>query len=203
MTDKDERKKFSSFKDLAKQRGTPPAPPDPAAPKFKFVSDLGPQRKIDDIGEQEARERIGRRPPAFEAMESGPPCYRDVESEEMAILGSFRVRTVFPADVRAEVASLPRDPTDEDKRGREDLRSQTIFTIDGDDAKDFDDAISIRALEHGAYEVGVHIADVAHYVRHGTALDGEALARATSIYLPDQVVPMLPEELSNHLCSLV
>ncbi|MCY3000212.1 MAG: RNB domain-containing ribonuclease [Planctomycetota bacterium] len=199
----EDKKKFSSFKDLAKQRGTPPPEPSANEPKFKFISDFGPERKVDDIAEAQARERISRRPPAFESMETGPACYRDTDSEEMQILASFRVRTVFPEDVRAEVGKLAQDPTEADKVGRLDLRSKCIFTIDGDDAKDYDDAISIEVLEHGAYEVGVHIADVAHYVRPETALDAEGLARATSIYLPDQVVPMLPEELSNHLCSLV
>ncbi|MCC7013598.1 MAG: RNB domain-containing ribonuclease [Planctomycetes bacterium] len=203
MTGKDDKKKFSSFKDLAAQRGEGQPKPATPEPKFRFISDFGPERAIDDIGEAQARERIARRPAAFDAMAHGPRCYADVESEEMQILASFRVRTVFPDDVRREVAGLPRDPTAEDKLGRLDLRAETIFTIDGDDAQDFDDAISIKALPHGAYEVGVHIADVAHYVRPETALDAEALARATSIYLPDQVVPMLPEELSNHLCSLV
>ena len=199
----DDKKKFTSFKDLAKQRGTPTPEPTQPAPKFKFISDFGPERKIDDIAEAQARERISRRPPAFEPMLHGPAAYKDCETEEMQILASFRVRTVFPEDVRREVEHLPQDPTEDDKRGRLDLREQCIFTIDGDDAKDYDDAISIQLLEHGAYEVGVHIADVAHYVRPETALDAEALSRATSIYLPDQVVPMLPEELSNHLCSLV
>jgi ribonuclease R len=121
----------------------------------------------------------------------------------MELLASFRVRTVFPDDVQREVRGLPRDPTPADKQGRLDLRGEPVFTIDGEDAKDFDDAISIQELGGGRYEVGVHIADVAHYVRSGTALDAEALARATSVYVADQVVPMLPEALSNHLCSLV
>jgi ribonuclease R len=150
-----------------------------------------------------SRDRIARRPAAFGPMSSGPPPYADEDSEEMQLLASFRVRTVFPDDVLAEVGSLPADPRESDYRGREDLRKETIFTIDGDDAKDYDDAISIRTLDDGKVELGVHIADVAHYVRPGTAVDGEALARGTSVYLPDQVVPMLPESLSNGLCSLV
>jgi ribonuclease R len=105
--------------------------------------------------------------------------------------------------VQREVADLPRDPRPADLTGRLDLRAQTIFTIDGEDARDYDDAISIRELGGGDVELGVHIADVGHYVRPGTALDAEALARATSVYVADQVVPMLPEALSNHLCSLV
>ena len=204
MSSKDDKKKFGSFKDLAKARGDlPPAAEAPAAPGWTFVSPSDPARKPEDIGEAQARETIAHRPPAFGAMERGPAVYADPDSEEMLLLASFRVRTVFPDDVEREVASLPRDPTEADEQGRLDLRAATIFTIDGDDAQDFDDAISIVALPEGAYEVGVHIADVAHYVRPGTALDAEALARATSVYLPDQVVPMLPEELSNHLCSLV
>ena len=103
----------------------------------------------------------------------------------------------------AEVGALGEDPTAKDWKGRLDLRGKRIFTIDGKDAKDYDDAISIEQREGGAVEVGVHIADVGHYVQAGTALDEEALARATSVYLPDQVLPMLPEELSNGLCSLV
>ena len=148
-------------------------------------------------------ERVAARPSAFGPMGHGPPMYGDVESEEMELLGSFRVRTIFPDDVMAEVRELPGDPRPSDWEGRTDLRGETVFTIDGEDAKDYDDAISIRELEGGAVEVGVHIADVGHYVRPGTALDEEAVARATSTYLPDQVVPMLPEELSNGLCSLV
>ena len=197
---------LKSFKDLARLKGIEPSPPsaadEAAAAKFKFVTDID-GRKIDDIKEADARERITRRPAAFGPMNTGPAVYRDADSEEMNILASFRVRTFFPDDVLREVEHLPQDPTEEDKLGRMDLRGQTIFTIDGDDARDYDDAISIRALGADAYEVGVHIADVGHYVRSGTALDAEALARATSVYLPDQVVPMLPEELSNHLCSLV
>jgi ribonuclease R len=201
---RDSPKRFSSFGDLKRARGG--GEEEQRAPKpdagWTFVG-ASEGRSVEEDPDAGARSRIGRRPSAFGAMSAGPACYADVDSEEMQLLASFRVRTVFPDDVRAEVAHLPRDPTAEDLEGRLDLRGETIFTIDGDDAKDFDDAISIRELGAGEVEVGVHIADVAHYVREGTALDAEALARATSIYLPDQVVPMLPEELSNHLCSLV
>ncbi|MEM7517998.1 MAG: RNB domain-containing ribonuclease, partial [Planctomycetota bacterium] len=150
-----------------------------------------------------ARERIARRPDGYGPMVSGPPAYRDEESEEMELLASFRVRTVFPGDVLKETEVLPEDPQESDFAGRTDLRGKTIFTIDGADAKDYDDAIQIEEKGDGNVEIGVHIADVAHYVQPGTALDTEALARATSCYLPDQVVPMLPEKLSNGLCSLV
>jgi ribonuclease R len=201
---KDDQKKqpFKSFKELAGKKD------EPAPRGFTFEGEEDPATK--DLpplpAGATARERIARRPRAFGPMEvgpSGPPHYRDDGSEEMQLFASHRVRTVFPADVKREVAVLPRDPSESDWAGRLDLRRATIFTIDGDDAKDYDDAISIRPLDGGAYEVGVHIADVAHYVRPSTALDDEALARGTSVYVADQVVPMLPEELSNHLCSLV
>ena len=147
--------------------------------------------------------RIARRPAAFGPMDSGPACYADTESEEMELVRSFRLRTQFPDDVLGELTALPDHPSAADREGRLDLRGEVIFTIDGADAKDYDDAIAIRPREGGGFHVSVHIADVSHYVRPGTALDDEALARGTSVYLPDQVIPMLPEALSNGLCSLV
>jgi len=196
-------KAFGSFKDLAEAAGRPVEKKKKDRGWTFETADQRTEEELAESGGESARERVSRRPQAFGPMESGPPCYRDEESDEMQLLASFRVRTVFPDDVQKEVASLPRDPRKADKAGRLDLRNQLLFTIDGDDAKDFDDAVSMRALDGGAVELGVHIADVAHYVVPGTALDAEALARGTSVYLPDQVVPMLPEALSNHLCSLV
>lgn len=96
-----------------------------------------------------------------------------------------------------------RGITEEDKAGRRDFRTTPTFTIDPIDAKDFDDALSFKKLDNGRYEIGIHIADVSHYVRPGMALDSEAIARQTSVYLVDRVIPMLPEVLSNDLCSLV
>jgi ribonuclease R len=101
-----------------------------------------------------------------------------------------------------EAAAVARLPGDAAPAGRRDLRGETIFTIDGADAKDFDDAVSVRRLGEGSYLLGVHIADVTHYVREDGALDREALRRGTSVYLPGLTVPMLPEALSNGLCSL-
>ena len=191
--------KFRSFKDLRRSRGGE----EPAAePKAEPVEELVEQYGDAALAET-SRERIAQRPRAFGPMEHGPAIYRDVDSEEMQILASFRVRTVFPKDVLAELGGLPRDPDPADFARRPDLRGEVIYTIDGEDAKDYDDAISIKPLGGGQVEVGVHIADVAHYVVPGTALDAEALARGTSVYIADQVVPMLPEELSNNLCSLV
>jgi ribonuclease R len=108
----------------------------------------------------------------------------------------------FPEDVEEEAARIPVEIPREEIARRLDLRHKRAFTIDPVDAKDFDDAIHIERLESGDYEVGVHIADVSHYVAEGTALDEEAFARGTSTYLVDRVLPMLPEKLSNGVCSL-
>ncbi|HET8573997.1 MAG TPA: ribonuclease R [Edaphocola sp.] len=108
----------------------------------------------------------------------------------------------FPKEVVAEAEKLSDDFSPAEIRKRKDMRGITTFTIDPKDARDFDDALSVRPLENGDIEVGVHIADVSHFVRPGTALDAEAYDRATSVYLPDRVCPMLPEHISNFLCSL-
>ena len=119
-----------------------------------------------------------------------------------ALLEGHGIREDFPEDALAEAESLPGAVREEDLAGRFDARSLTAFTIDGEDAKDFDDAVSLEKTEDGAWELGVHIADVSHYVRKGGAIDREALARGTSVYLPGLTVPMLPEALCNGLCSL-
>ncbi len=108
----------------------------------------------------------------------------------------------FPDDVMEDAARYPEGVTSEEAKKRRDMRSTLTFTIDPVDAKDFDDAISYKVLSDGLYEVGVHIADVSHYIEKDSALDKEAYHRATSVYLPDRVLPMLPERLSNELCSL-
>jgi len=203
---KDDKPDFKSFKDLLRAKGGEvPKEPDTRGWKVDTGEGDWSDSDLDSLPdpEQGVRERIARRPPGFAPMDTGPPCYADEESEELELLRSFRVRTVFPDDVLAEVSQRSQDPDPSEFKDRLDLRKDTIFTIDGDDAKDYDDAISIKTLPDNAVEIGVHIADVAHYVVPGTALDAEALARGTSVYLPDQVIPMLPEELSNHLCSLV
>ncbi len=109
----------------------------------------------------------------------------------------------FPSSVLKEVRKLPKKILAKDLEGRKDLRKKHIFTIDGEDSKDFDDAISIDVLPNGNYLLGVHIADVSHYVKEGSAIDKEAFKRGTSVYLLSTVIPMLPFELSNDLCSLV
>src|SRR5579863_9215 len=120
--------------------------------------------------------------------------------KEILIENGFDI--VFPEKVLEESGVLPEVIPDSDISGRKDFRKVLTFTIDPADAKDFDDAISFRELKNDIYEIGVHIADVSHYVKPGTALDEEAYDRATSVYLPDRVNPMLPERISNELCSL-
>lgn len=127
----------------------------------------------------------------------------DPETETEAVIVKYGLRGEFPEDVLAEADAIPARIPTEALKGRLDLRSFNIFTVDGRDAKDFDDAIHIQPTPEGTFVVGVHIADVSHYVREGTPLDDEAYARATSVYLPGRVLPMLPEHLSNGVCSLV
>jgi len=124
------------------------------------------------------------------------------ETEIHAILAEFELPYDFPPEVEKEAEKIPDAITGEDLKGRRDFRDVPTFTIDPADARDFDDAISLRRLDNGNWEVGVHIADVTYYVKPGTLLDQEARQRATSVYLVDRVVPMLPEKLSNHVCSL-
>lgn len=207
---KSERDKFTSFRDLQRARGGggqgEEAAQDTARAGRGYTLEGASSPEELEGGADPAdgaRERIDARPDASGVMQTGPPCYRDPDSDELELLHSFRARLCFPDDVEGEVARLPDDPSDSDFQGRMDLREERIFTIDGASARDFDDAISIQEKGEGRVEVGVHIADVSHYVCPGTALDGEALARGTSVYLPDQVIPMLPEGLSNELCSLV
>lgn len=120
-------------------------------------------------------------------------------TEEKSIIRKFNLVKEFPREVENEAEKASIDVNLDE---RVDLRDKTIFTIDPIDAKDFDDAVSVEILEDGTYMLGVHIADVSHYVKEGSALDKEALKRATSVYLVKNVVPMIPEKLSNDICSL-
>jgi ribonuclease R len=124
------------------------------------------------------------------------------DTEMNAILAQFGFPLNFPPEVEKEANEISEEITKAEIKKRRDFRDTITFTIDPADAKDFDDAISFKKLDNGNYEVGVHIADVSHYVVPGTALDKEAYARATSVYLVDRVIPMLPERLSNGVCSL-
>ena len=120
-----------------------------------------------------------------------------------AVAASYGLSHGFPQEVRKEASEAARQKVEEQLPHRRDLRDLTIFTIDPESARDFDDALSIEVLDEGGFRVGVHIADVSHFVPEGSALDTEAEERGTSVYLIDSVVPMLPEELSNGICSLV
>ena len=124
------------------------------------------------------------------------------DTEMNAILAQYGFPLQFPPEVEKEANSIPETIAEEEIKGRKDFRTTTTFTIDPADAKDFDDAISFKKLDNGNFEIGVHIADVSHYVIPNSPLDKEAYARATSVYLVDRVIPMLPERLSNGVCSL-
>lgn len=171
--------------------------PDPALSKLKPVPKIGDKVVVRMLEwtqrhappEGEISEVIGRN------TEPGV--------ELRAIFLKHKLPETFPKDVLAEVAHLPDRVPEEAAQGREDFRNVPTCTIDPDDAKDFDDALSLETLPNGDLRIGVHIADVSHYVKPGTALDREARQRGNSTYLIGTVVPMLPEKLSNGLCSLV
>lgn len=126
----------------------------------------------------------------------------DVGIDVLEVLESMDIVSEFPEAVMAEAEAIPDAPSESDFEGRLDLRDEVTFTIDGKEAKDLDDAVHIKNLPNGNFELGVHIADVSYYVTEGSALDKEAVARGTSVYVTDRVVPMLPERLSNGICSL-
>ncbi len=170
----------------------------------------------DSVGKLEAGSRIvakmhwpetsGERDPFAEIVEVlGEEA--DAETETRAVIIKYGLKNAFDPATLAEAKSVPPQVSSEMVEGRTDLRGIPTVTIDGADAKDFDDAISLERLrgegESGLLRVGVHIADVSYYVAESTSLDREALERATSVYLPGEVLPMLPEELSNGICSLV
>ncbi|WP_298285233.1 ribonuclease R [uncultured Lutibacter sp.] len=126
----------------------------------------------------------------------------DHETEIHSILLEYGLPYKFPEKVEVEAANISFEITDDEISKRRDMRKDLTFTIDPKDAKDFDDALSFKVLENGNYEIGIHIADVSYYVQENTILENEAYERATSVYLVDRVVPMLPEVLSNGVCSL-
>jgi ribonuclease R len=125
-----------------------------------------------------------------------------LDAERLSVVREFNLRLDFPPEVARAAEALPQQVEPPDLAVRQDLTGETIFTIDPPDARDFDDAVSLRRIAGGGWELGVHIADVSHYVPADGAIDLEARARGTSVYLPGQVLPMLPEKLSNGLCSL-
>ncbi len=171
--------------------------PDPAGAKLtqlpvpgdKVVVKLGDWKQRSQKLEGVIIERLGK---TFEPR-----------AELAGIYRKFNLDTQFPAEVEREVVGIPSTVQPKELTGRHDYRDTPTFTIDPDDAKDFDDALSIEHLESGDIRIGIHIADVSAYVKPGTALDREAQKRGNSTYLVGTVVPMLPEKLSNGLCSLV
>ncbi len=126
----------------------------------------------------------------------------DLDTEKKGLLVEYDLTEEFQSNINLELDKVNENIPSSEIKKRVDLRSRTIFTIDGEDAKDFDDAVGIEKAKSG-YKLWVCIADVSYYVRMGSAIDNEALSRGTSVYLPDRVIPMLPEKLSNNLCSLV
>ena len=120
----------------------------------------------------------------------------------IAIIRNYELYEEFPIEVNEATKKIPQEVSEQDIKGRKDLRNVLMCTIDGEDARDFDDAVSISRTKDGGYELGVHIADVGHYVKQGSVIDKEAYNRGTSVYFPDMVLPMLPRELSNGICSL-
>ena len=130
----------------------------------------------------------------------GPAGQNDAEMH--SIVAEFGFEVNFPPEVERAAQDLPHQITEDEIKKREDFRNTLTITIDPEDAKDYDDAISFQNMEDGTYEIGIHIADVSHYVQSGSLIDQEALKRGTSVYLVDRTIPMLPEVLSNELCSL-
>jgi ribonuclease R len=158
-------------------------------PGDKVVVKLGEWRRREQPLVGEITERLGRT--------------HEPRAELLGIFVKHGLETNFPADVEREAAAIPDRVGPRETEGRQDYRQIPVFTIDPDDAKDFDDALSIEDLGGGEVRVGIHIADVSTYVKPGTAIDREARTRGNSTYLVGTVIPMLPEKLSNGLCSLV
>src|SRR4029079_15508294 len=145
-------------------------------------------------------ENVGKRPEGEVVSILNIEEPNDVAMKEILLENGFPIE--FPDDVMEEAARIPEVISDAEIKSRNDVREILTFTIDPADAKDFDDALSFRVLKNGNYEIGVHIADCGHYVETDTVLDEFAYNKATSVYLPDRVNPMLPEHISNVLCSL-
>lgn len=125
-----------------------------------------------------------------------------VSAEQLSIIRSYKIKDKFEDKTLKEAKKIPQTVKDKDLEGREDFTELRTITIDGEDSRDFDDAISVERKKGVGYTLGVHIADVSHYVKEGSSLDSEAFVRGCSVYFPDLVIPMLPEELSNGICSL-
>ncbi|HHY59354.1 MAG TPA: ribonuclease R [Clostridia bacterium] len=168
---------------------------------FVAAEDLGGARSGDKVVVHITRWPEGRRSPEGRIIEVLGPAQRP-GVDVLSIVRKYGLPEAFPEEVLQEAANIPDRVLPQELAGRRDLRSVKTVTIDGADAKDLDDAISIEAGPGGGWRLMVHIADVSYYVREGSALDREAFARGTSVYLVDRVIPMLPPKLSNGICSL-
>jgi len=173
------------------------AVPDPARSHVKPVPHPG-DKVIVKLGEWRRREQ-----PLVGEITGRLGRTHEPRAELLGIFVKHGLEPNFPADVEREASHIPDHVGARELEGRRDYRAVPVFTIDPDDAKDFDDALSIEDLGGGSLRVGIHIADVSSYVKHGTAIDREARTRGNSTYLVGTVIPMLPEKLSNGLCSLV
>jgi ribonuclease R len=188
----------------------------------RFVHDVYVRSDISSRGPAGRRDETGQRPVATVGdkvvvrLDDWQSRHVNPEGEIIEVLGpasapgvdvlsiirKYHLPTEFPSDVLEQAERIPESVDEQQITGRQDLRSEFIVTIDPDDARDFDDAIHVEKLPNGGWQLGVHIADVAAYVEPGSVLDREARRRGNSIYLPDRVIPMLPERLSNGVCSL-
>src|SRR5204862_4935782 len=171
--------------------------PDIYIPRQKFNGAKDNDRVVVRLLEWE---KDGKRPVGEVVSIMDEEDSNDLAMKEILLENGFPLD--FDEEALEEAARIPDQISLEEIRRRKDVRDILTFTIDPIDARDFDDALSFRVLKNGIYEIGVHIADVAHYVEEGTALDKAAYQKATSVYLPDRVNPMLPEHVSNALCSL-
>lgn len=185
-------------------------------PKFAFVVPDGNKIHVDffvrkdRIGDAEDGQKVLVRFKEWKAGDQNPTGEivsvfgnpGEHTTEMNAIMAEYGLPEHFPDEIEAAAKKIPTEITDKEIANRRDFRKVTTMTIDPADAKDFDDALSLQKLENGLWEVGVHIADVSHYIKPGSILDKEAVERATSVYLVDRCIPMLPEVLSNFACSL-
>jgi ribonuclease R len=185
------------------RRGWRLVPENELLPTVEILGEVPPRRQ--DAGlialVQLTRPPTPTRPPGG-VIERVMGAFDDPEVQFLTIAYEHGLRVDFPPEVMREAERLPSDPTERDLAGREDLRALPFVTIDGETARDFDDAVCLDTQPHGGYRLWVAIADVSHYIQSGSALDAEALLRGTSVYFPDRAIPMLPPQLSNTLCSL-
>ena len=168
--------------------------------KLKIKVQIPRDKSMNAVDGHKVVVRLGKRIDNSRFM--GEVVENDPGIDILSIVKKYNIETDFPDDVKEQLKNIPSEVSEEECKNRRDLRNEMIFTIDGDDTKDIDDAVSIHRKPNGNYVLGVHIADVSYYVKEGSPLDNDAMERGTSVYLVDRVIPMLPHELSNGICSL-